>query len=212
MLGHGQGEVRVDLAAEGLKERKRLVDAGADAGLHALDEVLAGDADLLPGDVAAEVVAHVGPGGGIAGRVAGVVAANAVEDGGDVLNVAADGTDLVEGAAEGDDAEAANPPVGGVEADDAAEGGGLADAAARVAAEGGEALAGGDGSGGAAGAAAGDAVGVPGIAGGAVGGVFGAGAHGKLVHVGLADHDGARALELFVDMAVVGRDEVAEHA
>ncbi len=46
--------------------------------------------------------------------------------------------------------------------------------------------------------------------GGAEGAVLGAGAHGELVQVGFADHDGAGLAKLFVDVAVVGRDEVLE--
>ena len=44
----------------------------------------------------------------------------------------------------------------------------------------------------------------------AVGAVLGARAHGELVHVRLADHHGAGLAQLFVDVAVVGRDEVLE--
>jgi hypothetical protein len=40
--------------------------------------------------------------------------------------------------------------------------------------------------------------------------VLGARAHGELVHVRLADHHGASLTQLLVDVAIVGRHEIAE--
>ena len=85
--------------------------------------------------------------------------------------------------------------VGRLGADDAADRGGLADRAAGVGADGQRRLVGGDRGGGPAGRAAGDLGQVPRVVAGAVGGVLGGGAHGELVHVGLAEDDRAGLLE-----------------
>ena len=144
------------------------------------------------------------------GRFPRVVAGDDVHQDGAVLHVLREGADLVQRRGEGDQAVAGDPAVGRLHPDDAAEGRRLADGAARVGAEGGDALVGGHRRRGAAARAAGDPLEIPGVPGRAeVGGLRG-GAHGELVHVRLAGEDGARRPELLHDRGVVGRDEVVE--
>ena len=124
--------------------------------------------------------------------VARVVASHEVHRQGAVAHVPGQGPDLVQGAGEGHQPEAADPAVGGLQSRHAAEAGRLADAAAGVRAQGEEALAGGHRGRRAARGAARHAPQVPGVVSGKEARVLGRGAHGELVHVGLADHDGTR--------------------
>ena len=127
-----------------------------------------------------------------------------------VLHVLREGADLVERRGEGDKPVARDAPVGGLEADDTAQRRRLADGAARVGARRGDALVGGQGRGGAAARAPGNALQVPGIAGDAEIRRLRGGAHGELVHVRLADEDGALVAQLLHHRAVIGRHEVVE--
>ena len=124
------------------------------------------------------------------GRVHRVVTGDRLEQGGGVAHVAGERAHLVEGGGEGDQAVAADQPVGRLDADDAAQGRRLADRAAGVGADPERGLTGGHGRGRPAAGAARHPGRVPGVAGRPEPGVLGGGAHGELVHVGLAeDHD-----------------------
>ena len=116
-------------------------------------------------------------------------------DEGQVLDRAGERADLVQRRGEGHEAVAAHSPVRGLEAVDPAERSRLANGAAGIGAEGEGSEAGRHRRGGAAGGAAGHPRGVPGIAGLLVTAVLGGGAHGELVHVGLADEDRSLGFE-----------------
>ena len=106
---------------------------------------------------------------------------------------------------EGHHPVAGGAAVGRLGADDPADRGRLADRAAGVGAERERRLVGGDGGGRAAGGAARHPGQVPRVMRGAVAGVLGRGAHRELVHVGLADEDGAGLAQPPGDGRLVGR-------
>ncbi|OUE08748.1 hypothetical protein CMsap09_07355 [Clavibacter michiganensis] len=206
-----------DLGARLLEERERLAESLRDAGLEALAVQLLHDADAeaLHGPVplaGARRLGEGGPGVGEGRGVAGVVPADDVVHERGVEHRAGHGADLVEARRERDGAVAADAAVGGLDADGAGHGGGLPDGAARVGAERDGRLERGDRGRGSAARAAGDAVEVPRVVGGPEGGVLGGGAHGELVHVGLAQRHEARGAEAPHDGGVVGRGPALQHA
>ena len=119
---------------------------------------------------------------------------------------------LVEGTGKGHQAVAADAAVGGLEPHHAAEGGGLANRAAGVGTQGGDALPSRHGRGATAGTAAGHPLGIPGVATGTKGGGLGGAAHGELVEVGLAEQHGAGSPKAVGDGGLVGRYEILQHA
>ncbi len=120
-------------------------------------------------------------------RVAGIVAADHVEEQRGVGDRGRERADLVERAGEGDQAVAGDRSVGRLHPDHAAERGRLADRAAGVGAERERHETGRHRRGRAARGAARDPPGVVGVVGRPEGRGLGRGAHGELVHVGLAD-------------------------
>ena len=144
------------------------------------------------------------------GRFPRVVAGDDVHQDGAVLHILREGADLVQRRGKGDQAEAGDPAVGRLHPDDAAEGRRLADGAARVGTERGDAFVGRHRRRGAAARPAGDPLEIPGVPGHAEEGGLRGGTHRELVHVRLAGEDGARRPELLHDGRVVGGDEVLE--
>ena len=139
------------------------------------------------------------------------MAGDGLEDEGAVGGVAGDGADLVQGGCVGHEAVAADAPVGGLQAGYAAEGRRLADAAAGVGAQGEGGGAGRHRRRRAAAAAAGNAGCVPGVAGGEEGGVLGGRPHAELVHVALAQQDGALFAEAGHGGGIVHGDVFGQH-
>ncbi len=118
---------------------------------------------------------------------------------------------LIETRGVGDHAVTRDAAIGRLEPGHAAEGGRLTDRTAGVGTQCRRGEAGGDRGGAAAGGAAGHRVLVPRVLDRAVEAVFVGGAHGELIHVGLAQTDHAGRLELLDHGGVIGRDEVIEH-
>jgi len=204
------------LGTEGLV----LLDGGLDGGHHggvtAFAEELLGQADLEAGQGLGGSRGVQFPGVVLhrafqAGGILGVEAGHGVEQEAAILGGAGHGAGLVEGGGEGDHAPAGNHAVGGLQAGEVAQGGGLADGAAGVGAGGGGGQAGRHGGGGTAGGAAGNAALVPGVLHRAEEGGFVGGAHGELVHIGLAQVHGAGGVEFLDHRGVVGADEVGQH-
>ncbi|MNQ64607.1 hypothetical protein D3C85_790370 [compost metagenome] len=145
-----------------------------------------------------------------AGGVLRVESGDGAQHQGAVLGGVGQRAALVEAGGVGDHAPAGNPAVSGLDAGEVGEGGRLADRAAGVGAGGGGHQARGHGCGGAAGGAAGYVLEAPGVLHRAVMAGFVGGAHGELVHVQLAEADGAGGLEAGDHGGVVGRLEAAE--
>ena len=207
----GDGQVTVGQAdfhqggAQGLQFLQRLFDAGRGGGIQARAEVFprqsyaqALQAVLQPGAV---VLGGYLRGGG----VLRVMAGHAIEQQGAVLGGVGHGAGLVQAGGEGHHAQAGNPSVGGLEAGDTAESRGLADGAAGVCAGGGRRQPGCHRRGRAPGGASRYGGGIPGVLYRAVEAVFIGGAHGELVHIGLAQRDHAVALEPRDQGGVIGR-------
>ena len=197
----------------------QLLDGGVegvdDVLLVALAAQLLDDADLqaLHGTFRGDGLDGLGERGNRlvqGGRIVGVVAADQLGQGGRVGDRAGDGADLVQGRGHGHQAVTRHRAVGGLGADRAGHERGLADRAARIGTEGQGHHVGRDSGGGAAAGAAGDTLSVPRVLGRAEGGVLGGGAHGELIHVGLADDGQAGFLDLGGDGRVVGRLPVAQ--
>ena len=149
------------------------LDFFADALVHAIDEILGGDAELHAFQVTAEIRGEILGRDIERGGVVRVFSGNGVEDRGAIAGATADGADLIERGGKGHEAVARDAAVTGLEAHDAAERSGLADRAAGVAAERGKGFAGRDRGRRAAAGAAGNARGVPGIACFLIGGILG---------------------------------------
>jgi len=79
-----------------LAELDRGLDFFADALVHAIDEILGGDAEFHAFQVAAEICREILSRRVERGRVVRVFAGNGVEDGGAIARAAGDGADLVE--------------------------------------------------------------------------------------------------------------------
>src|SRR5690606_33983336 len=94
---------------------------------------------------------------------------------------------------------------------DTAQGRRLANGAAGVGGGGGGGEAGGHGGGGTTGGAPGDTAGVPGVLHRAVPAGLVGGAHGELIHIGLAQHHRAGGEEILHHRGVVGGHKVVEH-
>ena len=136
---------------------------------------------------------------------------NGIQHNGAVFYVVRKGTDLVEGRRKGDEAVAGNEAVRRFEADDAAVRRRLADRAARIGAERPYAFAGSDGSGRTARRAAGNIIQSPGVMRNLEGRVFRRAAHGKFIHVGLAQADVIDIHQLFNNRRIVRRFEMFQH-
>ncbi len=191
-----------------------LGEAGHHARLPALAGQLGDDADPDAGHVAGRALA-----GGLGERrpllvdgrgVARVVPADDVVQHRGVEHRAGDRAGLVEAVGQRDEAVAGDPAVRRLDADRAGDGAGLADRAAGVGADGQRGLERRDRGRRAAAGAAGDPVEVPRVARRAVRRVLGGGAHGELVHVGLAEDREAGGLEARDDRGVVRRDPALE--
>src|SRR5690606_27864064 len=128
-----------------------------------------------------------------------------------VLGGAGQRAALVETGGIGDHAPARNTAVGGLDAGEVGQRRRLADRSAGVGAGGGRQQARGDGGGRTTGGTARHAGQVPGVLHRAVIAGFVGRAHGELVHVQLAEGDGAGGGELLDHGGVVGRGEVVEH-
>ena len=113
--------------------------------------------------------------------------------------------DLVEAGREGDEPVAAHGAVGRLDPDHAAQRRGLADRTARVGSQAQRREPCGNRGGRSTAGAARDAARVVRVAGRTERRVLGAGSHGELVEVRLADHDGAGLAQLRDDRCVVGR-------
>ena len=181
-----------DLGAERLEQLDRLGEPGQDARLVAVPAQL--------GDHADPQAAHVG----LArrgddrrhrrvdrGGVARVMPGHRLVQQRGVEHRPAERSRRVQARSKGHHPVPGRAAVGGLGADDPADRRGLADRAAGVGADGQRRLVGGHRGRRPAGRAAGDPAQVPRVAAGPEGGVLGGGAHGELVHVGLADDDRA---------------------
>ena len=205
-----------DLRAGGLERCDRLADARLDAGLHALDEVLprqtraarrAASSPLRRRSRGARRV--VGHGDRRRRRVAlGRARRRRRAASAASRTSRAERPDLVERAGEGDDAVAADAAVGRLEPDHAGRARRLADRAAGVGADGERNVERRHGRRRSAGLMPpGTRSRSQGLAVGPKARVLGRRAHGELVHVGLAGHDGAGGREPLRDVRVVGADD-----
>ena len=179
--------------------------------LHAIHEVLPGDADSEARQVLPErlcVVRYLNVEGC---RVHGVVPGDGVEDVGAVGHVPGDRADLVERACERDEAVPGHQPIGRLEPDYSAERRGLPDAAAGVRAERVVALPCRNRRSRAAAAAAWHAVEVPRVASRKERRVLGGRPHSELVQVALAHEHRGLLVKSPGHGRVVGRDESLEH-
>ena len=140
-----------------------------------------------------------------AGAVARVVAGDGAEQDGCVGHVFGEGPDLIEGGRVRDQPIAADAAIGGLDPHDAAEGSRLAHAAARVRPERAQAFVRRHRRRAAAARSARHAAQIPRVVGGEVGRVLGAGAHGELVGVGLAEDDRAGRTQFLHHGRVVRR-------
>ena len=139
------------------------------------------------------------------------MAGNGLEQQGRVPHLLGEGADLVQGRGVGHQAVARDPAVGGLESHHPAMAGGLPDGAAGIGAQRADAQVRGHRRGGAAGGAAGDIVPVPGVTGGAEGRILGGGAHGELVHVGLAQKHRPLPAQASHHRGVEGRHEIFQN-
>jgi len=183
---------------------------------HAVDAVFVGNTDLHALQRLAErgfVIRHRQVD---RGRVLGVDACHRLQQDGGIAHVAGDRAGLVERRGEGDDAPARAAAVCRLDADSAGEGSRLADGAAGI----GSSRAGAEmrrnGSGRATRRAAGNellvgAFGTPGVDDRAEIGALVGRAHGELVHVELAQHDGAIVPQVLRDCGFIARLEAVEN-
>ena len=199
---------------DGGAELFQLLDHGhdllANARVQAGTEVLLGQADTQAGE-------RLGQGCQVvidrlidAGRILGVETSHGAEQQRTVLGGAGQRAALIEAGGIGDHAPARDAAVGRLDAGEVGQCGRLADRAAGVGTGSRGQQSRGHGSGGTARGAAGYPAGVPGVLHRAVvAGLVGR-AHGELVHVQLAEGDGAGGLELVDHGGVVGRLEAGE--
>ncbi len=136
---------------------------------------------------------------------------NGFEEQSSVVNGASERTCAVEAWRKRNDAVHADAAESGFEANDAAESSGNTDGAAGVSADAAEAEASSDSSCGTAAGAAGNSGKIPGIVDGAEVRVVAGDAVGELVHVGLAENDGAGIFELRDHRGVVQGNEFREN-
>ena len=121
------------------------------------------------------------------------------------------GAGLIQAGGKGNHAPAGNASVGGFEAGNVVQGRRLADGAAGVGASGAGGQTGTETGRRTAGGAAGDPFQVPGVLHRAVVAGFVGGAHGELVHIGLAQHDGTFGGHLFHHGGGVGGNKGIQH-
>ena len=122
---------------------------------------------------------------------------------GAVLGGSGQGAYLIEGGAIGDEAITGNTAISGLDTHAPAEGSRLTDGAARIRAEGREALRGCDAAGRAAGRTARHTIKIPGIVRNLVCRILRGRAHGELVHVVLAQNNRAGLTEFFHGEGIV---------
>ena len=209
------GEVRCghldDLGTELGEKGDRLVKALPHSGLVALATELLDDTDAHARDVTAtRGCDDVGHGDVEGGRVERVVTRDDRVEQCGVEHRAGARPGLVERGRQRDEAIAGDGAVRRLHSDGARDGCGLADRTAGVRADGKRCLEGRHRGCRATARTPGDALEVPRVVGGAVGRVLGGGAHGELVHVGLAEDHDARLLEARGDGRVVRRTPALE--
>ncbi len=215
--GDGQVDVRqrdVDRRGAQFAEfGERRVDGRGDVGIDAAAEIFGGQADAQalradPDRFARVVLARPVE----RCRVARVVARHRIEHEPAVFRGAREHAGRVQARREGDQAVARAHAIGGLQAADARQRRRLADRATRVGARGARHQARGHRGGRAARASARNVFGVPRVLHRAEVRRLVGGAHRELVHVRLADQDGAGVLQALDDERVVRRREVRQHA
>ena len=185
-----------DLGAGILQPGDALLPKGLDLFRHAIDAVFVRNADPHTLERLAErsfIIRHRQIN---RGRILGVDARHRFQQDGCIADVAGDRTGLIERRGESDNAPARAAAIGRLDADRAGEGRGLANGAAGIGSSRASAEMRGDGSGRTARGTAGNellvgARGAPGVDHRAVVGSLVGGAHGELIHVEFAQHDGA---------------------
>ena len=206
----GQGDIH-DLCSHFLVFLNGSPDGFLHLGIHALDEILLGQADLQPLHILHQSLGEVRHSRLAGGGVHIIMAGNHIEDMGAVRHIAGQGANLVKRRTVSHQSVAGNTTIGRLQPHHAAEGSGLADGAAGIGTQGPDGSACSHRSCAAAGGTAGDALGIPGVAGGMVSGVLRGAAHGELVHVQLAQDNRVLSLELGHDRSIIGRHEVLQN-
>ena len=185
---------------------------GLHLGIQALGlKAFAHQANPQSGDRLLEGGHIVGYGGLQAGGIAGILTSHDLQQLGGIGHRMGEGTHLIEGTGKGNQAPAADPAVGGLQAHHTTEGRRLTNRAARVGAQRGHALAGSHSGRTAARAAPWDLLQVPGIAAGTKGRCLGGAAHGELIEVGFAEHDGPGLPEAVGHRRLIGGHKVLQH-
>ena len=195
-----------------LEEGDALPDSPLDVGVHAGHEVLARQPEAPAPEPGDRLVVRSGRWSRSSGTAIGADVesrasrpAIACSSAAASRRVPGERSDLVQRRGERDDPVAADPAVGGLHADDPAQRRRLADRTAGVGPERQRRVMGRHDGRGTAAATAGDGVEVPRVADRAVGRVLVRRAHRELVHVRLAEEDGAGRPEPLRDVGVVGR-------
>ncbi len=179
---------------------------------HAVNAIFPRDTDLQTLQRLADGLFVIRHGKVNRGRVLGVDACHRLQEDGGIAHVAGNRASLIERRGVSHNAEARAAAVSGLDADGACEGCRLADGAAGVGCGGAGAQMRGNGCGRTARGAAGHqllfgTIGAPRVDGRAVPGAFIGRAHGKFVHVKLAEHNGALVPEVLGDGGFVFRLE-----
>ena len=209
-LDTGQGDGHY-LGAEFFQFANGVAAIVGDGAIQGVGKKLLRDADGQAADVlceSAKIIIHLFV---EAGGVAMIMACHGLQHQRTILGALGHGAGLIQAGRKGNHAPAGHPPVGGLEAGNVVQGSGLADRAAGVGAGGARGQAGAQAGGRAAGGAAGNPFQVPRILHRPVVAGFIGGAHGELVHVGLAQHDSAFGGHFFHHGGGVGGNKVVQH-
>ena len=87
----------------------------------------------------------------------------------------------------------------------------MTNGAASIGAQGPDSFTGSDSCGATAGGAAGNTLQIPGVMGGTIIGGLSGGAHGELVHIGLAQENGFILAQVFNNMSIINGHYIAQH-
>ncbi len=190
---------------------QRIADERRVAGLQSVEE-LAQQADFQALERRVQKRRIIGDRGIDAGRIVGIEPSHDLQDGRRVCRRPGEYPGLIEARCECDHPVARHPAVRGLDPGDAGEGGRLTDRAAGIGAGGDWREPGGQRRRRPARGAPRYLGRIPGILDRPVIARLVGGAHGKFVHVGLAEHDRTGRLEARDDGGIVGRCKVVEHA